>query len=657
MKVTKSNNTLKREVVLSCSTLEEIIAENNRRRSLLKSVYDPVLGVGAYGIRKECRVQSKSYFLPVKMLEEHEITHRTTLKKMESIRIRYDFEFWCIRCVVIKDKTSSRHIPFRLNRPQRRVVAILEGMRERKVPIRMIMLKARQWGGSTLVQIYMAWIQIVHHTHWNSVICGHLKDASAAIKGMYSRLLREYPEQFLESGKAMRFKTFEKSNNVSEIAGRECLVVSASSGSQEAMRGYDISMAHLTEVSFWRSTNQKSPESLISAVCGSVALEPDTVIVLESTANGVGNYFHTEWLRSKAHLSDKEAVFVPWYEIEIYRMRVNDVNALLDAMDDYEVNLWKKGLTLEMIAWHHAKRKEYTTHAQMMTEYPTDDIEAFSNTTNCVFNPEGVEKLRYDCYPATWVGELDADGREGVNAIQNIRFEPSPQGKFKIWKMPDPVSHPAPDRYYVVVDVGGMSESSDYSVIAVLDRFSAEGRPEIVAQWRGHTYHDILAWKAVQIAKWYCNALLIIESNTLEAEHTEGDGSSFILDLIASVYRNLYRRKPSPSDPERSRRYGFHTNRRTKDDAIYWQIKMVRDGRYIEHDEDALEEYSCYERKSNGSYGAKSGHHDDILMTRSIALYVSIKRSKSDKSRSTCHGGLSMQNTTFFGLTISESKL
>ena len=89
----------------------------------------------------------------------------------------------------------------------------------------------------------------MHHTHWNSVICGHLKDASAAIKGVYSRLLREYPEQFLESGKAMRFKTFEKSNNVSEIAGRECLVVSASSGSQEAMRGYDISMAHHTDVS------------------------------------------------------------------------------------------------------------------------------------------------------------------------------------------------------------------------------------------------------------------------------------------------------------------------------------------------------------------------------------------------------------------------
>ena len=86
----------------------------------------------------------------------------------------------------------------------------------------------------------------------------------------------------------------------------------------------DIAMAHLTEVAFWRNTPSKSPDSLIRAVCGSIAMVPDSVIVLESTANGVGNYFHTEWLRSKAGLSDKEAVFVPWYEIEIYRLPVDE---------------------------------------------------------------------------------------------------------------------------------------------------------------------------------------------------------------------------------------------------------------------------------------------------------------------------------------------
>jgi len=60
-------------------------------------------------------------------------------------------------------------------------------MRTAGKPIRLILLKARQWGGSTLVQIYMAWIQLVHCRNWNSVICAHLKESAANIKGMYSK--------------------------------------------------------------------------------------------------------------------------------------------------------------------------------------------------------------------------------------------------------------------------------------------------------------------------------------------------------------------------------------------------------------------------------------------------------------------------------------
>ncbi|MBR5241403.1 MAG: hypothetical protein IKW05_05650, partial [Muribaculaceae bacterium] len=61
--------------------------------------------------------------------------------------------------VRIKNKMGDGDIPFKLNRPQRRLLAEMEEMRIKGKPIRIILLKARQWGGSTLVQIYMAWIQ------------------------------------------------------------------------------------------------------------------------------------------------------------------------------------------------------------------------------------------------------------------------------------------------------------------------------------------------------------------------------------------------------------------------------------------------------------------------------------------------------------------
>ena len=61
------------------------------------------------------------------------------------------------------------------------------------------------------------------------------------------------------------------------------------------------------------------------------------------------------------------------------------------------------------------------------------------------------------------------------------------------------------NRYLTVVDVGGRSAKSDWSVIVVFDRlFMAEGgKPVVVDQWYGHIDIDLLAWKAAQIAAYY----------------------------------------------------------------------------------------------------------------------------------------------------------
>ena len=114
----------------------------------------------------------------------------------ETQRMATDFEYWAARCVKIKDKLSGKLVPFRLNRPQRRVLSMLEEQRRGGRPIRMIMLKARQWGGSTLVQMYMAWIQMIHAENWHSLICAHVKDTSSTIRGMYSHILSHYPAEY-----------------------------------------------------------------------------------------------------------------------------------------------------------------------------------------------------------------------------------------------------------------------------------------------------------------------------------------------------------------------------------------------------------------------------------------------------------------------------
>ena len=244
------------------------------------------------------------------------------------VRIRYDFEFWAFSFVRIKDKLGAEDIPFRLNRPQRRILGMLEDMRTAGKPIRLILLKARQWGGSTLVQIYMAWIQLVHCRNWNSVICAHLKESAANIKGMYSKLLANYPDWLL-GGEKPKFKPFERMANTSVIAGRECRVTIGSAESQESVRGIDAAMAHLSEVAFWRNSRMKSPEQVMRSICGSIMLLPCSMVVMESTANGTGSYFHQECERAKRGESDKQFAFVPWFEIEMYTLPIDDYDSFI----------------------------------------------------------------------------------------------------------------------------------------------------------------------------------------------------------------------------------------------------------------------------------------------------------------------------------------
>jgi hypothetical protein len=113
------------------------------------------------------------------------------------LRIRFDFPFWAALLAYIKNKEGGEDVHFRLNRPQRKLIKRLEKMRLAGKPIRLILLKARQWGGSTATQIYMAWLQLVHRKGLNSLIVGHVLNASSEVKDMFDRLIGEYPVEAL----------------------------------------------------------------------------------------------------------------------------------------------------------------------------------------------------------------------------------------------------------------------------------------------------------------------------------------------------------------------------------------------------------------------------------------------------------------------------
>lgn len=598
--------------------IEEILKENERRRAKwnVGAEYDPIAGDPTDSNRRPMRMSwsLSDVYLPESMIEDETFRRSMPKNEYEMLRCRHDFEFWAARCVKIRHKNTGEITSFVLNAPQRRVARLLEADRREERPIRLVMLKARQWGGSTLVQMYFAWIQILHRRNWNSLICAQVSTTAAAIRAMYRRMLDEYPQELWDEEDAPALRPWQRQVSTLEIAGRDSRVSISSSFSPDAVRGLDFSMAHLSEVAFWKDSELLSPEDFARNVCSGVPMVPCSMIVMESTANGVGNYFHSQWVAAESGRSSYRAVFVPWYEIDIYRSECDDPAKLISELTPYEKGLWERGLTLEMIQWYHNKCAESPSPRAMMTEFPTDAVEAFVMTGRGVFSAADIEKMRGQC-----TQPVDVDAQDDMGLIL-----PAGDGVMKVWSRPR--SGRAVDgRYVVSVDVGGRSINSDYSVVSVFDRYGGspqQPKPEVVAQWRGHCDHDLLARLSAQIGRAYGNALLVIESNTLESANA--GASQYILEELNHSYPNLYVRTilDAAEGYDMVSRVGFHTNRLTKDAMITAMIGLVRSGGYIERDADALAELAAYEQKQNGSFGARKGCHDDILMSRAIGLYV-----------------------------------
>lgn len=683
-------------------TVFDIITENDRRNNEMFSRFNPVTGEGSVGERVCVSIPDfpiKKQWLPTSMLSNGfvkslieykgidgilrnvmEVAKPTTedreavIDRFIRLRSRHDFPFWAATFVYIKNKEVGQpDCLFRLTYPQRRFVAMLERMRLADKPIRIILLKARQWGGSTTSQLYMAWLQLVHRTSLNSLIISNYNQGAETIKGMFKKMIEAYPVAMLHEVGDVYSEDEDKLVGVGRsglkhlIPQRNATISIGSAESPDSCRGGDYALVHLSEVGLWKATDGKKPEDIVRSACSGVLYRPYTMIVYESTANGVGNFFHNEYVAAKDPeiKSQFEPLFISWFDIELYRLPFKDELQMQEFAERLYANrlnhsarsdreecgkylwwLWEIGASLEGIHWYVEERAKYHDHGSMASEYPSDDIEAFVNSGFAVFDKYCVEALRPTTKkPPRYVGDIYAYGDEGEDALRELRFKADARGMLWVWNLPDTVrlspdgyweSSPSTDteevtdRYLTVVDVGGRSHKADWSVIVVFDRLMMMdgGYPAVVAQWYGHIDMDLLAWKAAQIAAFYDNSLLVIESNTLETHDKErdvdGDQSNAILNQIKDIYPNLYARKQSQDAIVQGlpARYGFHTNMATKPMIISTLVKVIREGLYVERDKRCIDEYLNYEKKPNGSFGAKQGTHDDLLMTRAIGLHI-----------------------------------
>lgn len=630
--------------------IEAILKENTERNKSLDAFYDPISGIGSPIERFKLYVDDEHFVLLPNSMKDipiingiilsgtitkylTEVNGNPTPEELNSfviglsdLRLDYDFEFWAVTCVVIKHKIGGGDVPFVLNNGQRRLLVAFEKQRSEHKPIRVILLKARQWGGSTLTQIYAAWIQnrVRKNVKWNSIIVALVENQARNIRSMYRNLAKHYPKN---AGK-ITLQPFENSSKNIQIKENESVISIGSMERPDSLRSDNIKIAHLSEVGLWRKTLNKTPQQLISAVKSAIPYTEDTLIVEESTAKGSGNYFHLSWQSAQNDNDAYEPVFVPWFLIEHDSMKIDDHVKFIERMTEYDWFLWGEGATLEGIKWYnfHLNTEKKGDTVAMKEENPTTPAEAFQSSGRRVFSPLYVSQARNMCCEPSYKGELFADSITGPESLKNIRFDNYDGGNLWVWDLPDKTTN-VKRRYCVFQDIGGRWKGADWTVIKVVDRYWMldGGIPEVVAVWVGHLDQDLVAWKAAQISKWYNNALLAVEVNILDTNE-EGSHHLTVLDQIAPHYDNLYAR----IDPEKINqgipvRYGFHTSKSTKILITDTLNAALRDTLYVEKDSRACDEMDYFVLKDNGKIEAIDGQHDDHVIATAGVVWLAIE--------------------------------
>ena len=298
------------------------------------------------------------------------------------LRLRDDFPFYARNCLRIRAKTGKINA-FELNKAQQYIHRCLEEQREKTGRVRAIVLKGRQQGVSTYVEGRYYW-KVTHRSGVRAFILTHEADSTSALFEMaerYHELAPGFvkPTTGASNAKELLFKKLDSGYKV------------GTAGNKSVGRGTTIQYFHGSEVAYWPNAAEHA-----KGILQAVPDEDDTEIILESTANGVGNYFYQQWQQAEAGESPFQAIFVPWFWQPEYRKfglgikRTDEENKMVELF----------GLDDEQLAFRRSKIAELSADGgdglfAFKQEYPMTAQEAFQvSGGDSLIRPELVVQAR-----------------------------------------------------------------------------------------------------------------------------------------------------------------------------------------------------------------------------------------------------------------------
>ena len=530
-------------------------------------------------------------------------------------KLKSDKKWYIEKFLKIRNK-KSQLVPFVLNDAQNIVMNLIDECEVQGKLKRFIVLKARQMGLSTLFE-GLIFQDTSTNQFKNSMIIAHEDKATQNLFAMSKLFLDELPDVLrpmikYSNEKALVFEN--PSNDIEDkkqVPGLRSKITVATAGTTEAGRSATVHNLHASEVAFF-------PDAKITmlGLLQSVPDELNTLVVLESTANGVGDWFHEMWQKASKGENEFIPVFLPWFFDTGYTrsfrsdgerqqfmneigLEVNDGSG--NKVRTYEYELMRKyNLTLEQMNWrkHTIANKCQGDEMLFMQEYPSTPEEAFISTGRPKFSIKSLKQYQT-------ITKKPKRGYLQLNSEGKVYFIGDDNGYVSIWKDPEK------DMFYSIgADVAEGLVKGDYSCAVV-----GNSEFDVVAMWHGHIDPDLFGIELVKLGKYYNEAYIGVENNN--------HGLTTLTTLKKDEYWNLFFTKTYDKIADKvTQKIGWTTSSRTKPFMIDKLSEFIREMYLGIYSDLIISEAFTYVIEDNGKTSSQSGCYDDTIMALAIMLQL-----------------------------------
>ena len=517
----------------------------------------------------------------------------------ELARVVKSFPLFLVEGKNLTIKTKDMRLAtLELNPTQKIILNKIKEKLKNNKPVRLWILKARQTGVSTLIEA-IVYAFTSQGEGVNACVIADDIDGSNYLFQM-QKLFYEKVWSFM---KPQLKHSNEKKLEFKKIHSQ---VLIDTADNPNAGRKFTFQFVHLSEVAFF----PKVLKELMLGLNQSVPNLPGTMIIGETTANGIGGDFYDEWIRAMEGQSDWEPIFIPWFDSPeyakplekntLYPMEGIKFATPLERKDFLKSELRlieDKKLSDEQINWRRwcIVNNCYGNVLKFMQEYPDSWQSAFISTGDLYFDRQGLMQQK-DEEPKAVGNIVKIDGR--------YEFRECAGGLFKIYEFPQERGN-----YGITGDTAEGLEHGDDSVWYVGDFHSNN----TCATYKHKTPPDQFAQDGIMLANYYRQGLIAPENN--------GYGYSVCQDIYRD-YGNIYRAvRTTKGVQEQTKELGFKTNTRTRPEMLSQLNEEIREEATDLKDKDLIRQLWTF-INIDGKAQAQKGMKDDFVIARAIFSYI-----------------------------------